>query len=370
MGEKIKVALVFGGKSPEHNVSIASALNILLVMDKEKYDIHLNYIRQDGVFAKASELAALLPEFFISAEIGALPAGQQIDTDDLAAIVQMAYYKQESDAGTAGTFFDNIVKKRYDIVFPILHGKYGEDGTLQGMLEFFDMPYVGCGVFGSAAALDKEMTKHICEANGIAVVEYITVRQADWAENASQIIANIERKLSYPVFVKPARLGSSIGITRAEGRDMLVQGIEYGLNFDNKLIVEQGLAAREIGIGVIGNALTIASKPGEYQSCNEFLDFAAKYSTDALEDIIPAKISAEDTERLQEMALAAYRALELSGLARLDFFLTTDGIYLNEINTMPGFGVHSVFTKLWQASGVSSCELIDRLITLGLERFI
>jgi D-alanine-D-alanine ligase len=261
-----------------------------------------------------------------------------------------------------------------DVIFPVLHGTFGEDGTIQGLLELADIPYVGAGVLGSAAGMDKDIMKSLFRAAGLPIVRHVTFVRSEWTANPKKVQKLVESKLKYPVFVKPANLGSSVGITKAHDRKQLPGCIEEAAKFDRKIIVEEGVGkkkkAREIECSVLGNDHPEASVPGEIVPIKEFYDYAAKYLDEGSELVIPAKLTKSETRKVQQLAVAAFQAVDCSGLARVDFLMdpATRKIYLNEINTMPGFTAISMYPKLWAASGLSYPDLIDRLIQLGLER--
>jgi D-alanine-D-alanine ligase len=262
-----------------------------------------------------------------------------------------------------------------DVIFPVLHGTFGEDGTIQGLLELADLAYVGAGVLGSAAGMDKDVMKSLFIAAGIPIVKHVTILRSAWEKEAKKVEKLVETKLKYPVFVKPANLGSSVGISKAHNRKELGPAIEEAAKFDRKIVIEQGVGgkknkAREIECSVLGNDEPVASIPGEIVPVKEFYDYNAKYLDEGSELIIPAKLTKAETKRVQELAIRSFKAVDCSGLARVDFLMdpTTRKIYLNEINTMPGFTAISMYPKLWAASGLEYADLIDRLIQLGLER--
>ena len=262
-----------------------------------------------------------------------------------------------------------------DVIFPVLHGTFGEDGTIQGLLELADIPYVGAGVLGSAAGMDKDIMKSLFIAAGIPIVKHVTILRAAWEKDPKKVQKLMESKLTYPVFVKPANLGSSVGISKAHNGKELGPAIEEAAKFDRKIVIEQGVGgkkekAREIECSVLGNDEPEASVPGEIVPGTEFYDYTAKYVDEGSQLIIPAKLTKAETKRVQELAVAAFQAVDCSGLARVDFLMDpkTRKIYLNEINTMPGFTAISMYPKLWGASGLAYADLIDRLIQLGIER--
>jgi D-alanine-D-alanine ligase len=262
-----------------------------------------------------------------------------------------------------------------DVIFPVLHGTFGEDGTIQGLLELADIPYVGAGVLGSAAGMDKDVMKALFMAAGIPIVKHVTILRSAWERDPKKVQKLVENKLVYPVFVKPANLGSSVGISKAHNRKELGPAIDEAAKFDRKIVIEQAVGgkkakAREIECSVLGNDEPSASLPGEIVPGKEFYDYAAKYVDEGSQLIIPAKLTKAQTKKVQELAIAAFKAVDCSGLARVDFLMDPKSgkIFLNEINTMPGFTAISMYPKLWAASGLAYSDLIDRLIELGMER--
>jgi D-alanine-D-alanine ligase len=263
-----------------------------------------------------------------------------------------------------------------DVIFPVLHGTFGEDGTIQGLLELADMPYVGAGVLGSAAGMDKDIMKSLFRAAGLPMVKHVTILRAEWEANPKKVEKLVASKLKYPVFVKPANLGSSVGISKAHNRKELGPAIQEAAKFDRKIVIEQGVGgkkhkAREIECSVLGNDRPEASIPGEIVPSKEFYDYDAKYLDEGSELIIPARLTKAETRKVRQLAIAAFKAVNCSGLARVDFLMgpITRKIYVNEINTMPGFTAISMYPKLWAASGLSYPQLIERLIQLGMERY-
>jgi D-alanine-D-alanine ligase len=257
-----------------------------------------------------------------------------------------------------------------DVVFPILHGPYGEDGTVQGLLELAGLPYVGAGVTASAVGMDKALFKDIMNAHGLPVVPHLVVKRKGWEQHPQETVTRIESEIGYECFVKPANLGSSVGISKAHNRTELVRALEDAARYDRKLLVEVAVDAREIEVSVLGNDEPLASVPGEIRPCNEFYDYAAKYLDDKSELLIPAPITPELAQQVQQLAVRAYAAIDCAGMARADFLLdrNTDELFVNEVNTLPGFTPISMYPKLWEASGVTYTELIDRLIQLAFER--
>ena len=264
-----------------------------------------------------------------------------------------------------------VRQAKVDVIFPVLHGTFGEDGTVQGLLELAGIPYVGCGVLASALAMDKAVAKDVFAAHGLPVLPYVVIKRRDWRLKPEKVIASIQDKLAYPSFVKPANLGSSVGVSKVHDPSELAPALELAARYDRKLVVEQGIEAREIEVSVLGNDDPIASIPGEVVPCHEFYDYRAKYIDEGSKLLIPAPLNAEETQQTRQMAVAAYVALDCAGMARVDFLMdkTNNELWLNELNTIPGFTQISMYPKLWEASGIPYPELIDRLIELATARF-
>jgi D-alanine-D-alanine ligase len=363
MAEKLRVGIIFGGRSGEHEVSVASAASMIEALDKNKYEVVPIGITHQGRW-----LAGVNPR--------ALTAGAPMDERavGVSAVTmtgdptQHGLVPAPADPGQAANA--SASAERLDVVIPVLHGPYGEDGTLQGLLEMAGVPYAGCGVLGSALGMDKDKAKLVLKAAGLPVVDWLTVRRAEFERTADALCERIEGTFAYPIFVKPANLGSSVGVSKAHDRGELPQALVTALEFDRKAIVEPGVNARELECGVLGNDEPQASIVGEVVPSNEFYDYRAKYVDNASRLFIPASISDEQTAEVRRLAIAAFMALDLSGLARVDFFLDRDSgqLYVNEVNTMPGFTQISMYPKLWEASGVSYSQLLDRLIALALQR--
>lgn len=359
---KIRVAVVFGGRSGEHEVSLLSASSVMAAMDREKYEIYPVGITHSGRWLTTGEPMRQLqsgegdPNLLGSGQ-GAEPGRAMVRAAEHGALVP----------GTRDTGFPEV-----DVVFPVLHGPYGEDGTIQGLLEMAGIPYVGAGVLGSALGMDKIAMKDVLRSHGVPVVEYVAFLARDWRARPTECLAQVEERLGYPCFVKPANLGSSVGITKAHDRGELADGLALAAQYDRRLLVEQAVVnAREIEVSVLGNDEPEASVPGEVVPCNEFYDYAAKYLDGESELIIPAQLSTELTRQVQELAVSAFKALDCAGMARADFLLCRDSgrLYLNELNTIPGFTSISMYPKLWEASGLPYPRLIDRLIELAIERY-
>jgi len=359
--QKIRVGLVFGGRSGEHEVSLASATSVMANLDKEKYDVVPIGITKEG-----SWLLGVTPPWLLEAEQG---VGHEEGLEQSTAVTltgdpslrRLIPVRGSEQLGAEGAL---------DVVFPVLHGTYGEDGALQGLLEMANVPYVGCGVLGSALGMDKEKMKMIFSSVGLPVVEALTYRRNEWERSPEEIMDAVEQRLGYPCFVKPVNLGSSVGVNKAHNRDELAHAIRVAAEYDRKIIVERGINCRELECSVLGNDEPIASIVGEVVPSNEFYDYNAKYIDGKSHVIIPAAIPQATAEQVRRWAVQAFTALDLSGLSRVDFFLEkeTGQVYINEVNTIPGFTQISMYPKLWEASGLSYAQLLDRLVELAIER--
>lgn len=354
--KKLRVGILFGGRSGEHEVSLRSANSILAAIDRRRFEVVPIGIAKSGHWLTGDSAQALL---------AGTASGK--DSPNGASLELTAGAAQLPEPIVAGTL---------DVVFPVLHGTFGEDGTIQGLLELADIPYVGSGVLGSAAGMDKDVMKRLFAQAGLPIVPHVTLLRTEWEAHPRKSIIAIEAALKYPLFVKPANLGSSVGISKVHDRRELAPALTLAARFDRKLVVEQGAAlgskrARELEVAVLGNDAPAASVVGEIIPGKEFYDYEAKYLSDASVPIIPAKITAAESKKIRAMAVEAFRACDLAGMARVDFLMEPDGkrrIYLNEVNTLPGFTSISMYPKLWQASGLAYSELITRLITLAMER--
>jgi D-alanine-D-alanine ligase len=348
--KRLRVGVLFGGRSGEHEVSLASAASVIRGLDPDKYEAIPIGITKEGHWLIGAGAQKMLPEV--------LRGGQRVmmtaDPTD-AALVPL-------DRSGGGT--------RLDVVFPVMHGTFGEDGTIQGLLDLAGLPFVGAGVLGSAIAMDKDVAKRLLQAAKIPVVPWVAVPRTQWEQNPAGVEQTIENKFQYPVFVKPATLGSSVGMTKVHSREELAPALNLAAEFAQKILVERAMVAREIEVSVLGNSDPKASIPGEIVPHREFYDYAAKYLEEGTQLLIPAKLKPAQVEKFQKLAVDAFRALELSGMARVDFFLEKAGgkIYLNEANTIPGFTSISMYPKLWEASGIPFRDLIDKLIELALEQ--
>ncbi len=359
MPGKLRVGLIFGGRSGEHEVSLMSARGVMGAMDKDRYDVVPIGITKEGRWLASGD------------PLKALTSGVTSESNHAILLAEPTQRGlMRLDQGEKEPALRAVQVSQLDVVFPILHGPFGEDGTVQGLLELAGIPYVGAGVTASAVGMDKALFKDIMSAHGLPVVPYLVIKRKAWEQEAEETIARIEAEIGYDCFVKPANLGSSVGITKAHGRTELVAALDQAARFDRKILVEVAVDAREIEVSVLGNDEPIASVPGEIIPSNEFYDYAAKYLDGESELLIPAPIPADTTESVQSLAVEAYLAIDCAGMARADFLLDRQSgqVYVNELNTLPGFTPISMYPKLWEASGISYAELIDRLIELALER--
>jgi D-alanine-D-alanine ligase len=387
--KKLRVGILFGGRSGEHEVSLLSAASVFNAIDKNKFEVVPVAITKEGRWVTATDAERLLQGKPLDHEERHLRAGDPDATAGAAVLAKGeavivppepksagALAPFQTDAGAASLTrraSDRAIN--VDVIFPVLHGTFGEDGTIQGLLELADIPYVGAGVLGSAAGMDKDVMKSLFRAAGLPIVKHVTVLRSLWESEPRKTEKLVEKALKYPVFVKPANLGSSVGISKAHNSKELGPAIYEASKFDRKIVIEQGVGgkkhkAREIECSVLGNDQPEASVPGEIVPGKEFYDYTAKYLDEGSELIIPAKLTKKETRKVQQLAVAAFKAVDCAGLARVDFLMDpkTRKIYLNEINTMPGFTAISMYPKLWAASGVNYPDLIERLIHLGLER--
>ena len=347
---KLRVGVLFGGRSGEHEVSLASAASIVRGLDPNKYEAVPIGITKEGHWLAGASAQKMLPEV--------LKTGQRVvmsaDPSETALL--------RLDGSSQG--------QKLDVIFPVIHGTFGEDGTIQGLLELAGLPFVGAGVLGSAIGMDKDVAKRLMQVAGIPVVPWITVLRADWERSPKEIRRAVEKKFKYPVFVKPATLGSSVGMTKVHSRAELGPALDLAAEFAMKILVERSVNAREIEVSVLGNHDPQASIPGEIVPHREFYDYTAKYLEDGTQLLIPAKLKKSEIKKVQSLAVTAFKALELSGMARVDFFIEKRGgkIFLNEVNTIPGFTSISMYPKLWKANGIQFRELLSKLIDLALEQ--
>ncbi len=351
---KLRVGVIFGGRSGEHEVSLASATSVIQALDKEKYEVIPIGITQEGRWISSAQSLHLLK------------SGKGIEAEPDRFLLPDP--NKQFLASLNATAHHEL---KLDVVFPVVHGSSGEDGTLQGLLELANIPYVGAGVLASSVGMDKIVQKQLHKQAGLPVVKYAWFLSSDCKSVPKKVVSSIEKALKYPVFVKPSNAGSSVGISKSHNRKELFDALARASGFDRKIIVEQGIKnVREIEVSVLGNDKPAASIPGEIIPSNEFYDYDAKYVDGKSVAVIPAKLPTNVVKKIQHLAVKAFTTLDGAGMARVDFFVTkkTNKIYLNEINTIPGFTSISMYPKLWQASGISYSELLDRLIQLALER--
>jgi len=357
--KKLKVGIIFGGRSGEHEVSFCSASSIIKAINRDKYIVIPIGITKEGRWISPYESALALESGKIEGKSTVIlvnnPSGKS-----LISIDNHQEFKKETWEG------------KLDVIFPVLHGPYGEDGTIQGLLELADIPYVGAGVASSAVSMDKELMKTIFRQKSLPVLKWLTIKRKDWQKDKEEILSLIQNTFEFPLFVKPTNLGSSVGITKVHRKEELEKALDLASSYDRKILIEEGLeGAREIECSVLGNDEPQTSVVGEVKPAGEFYDYDSKYIDQATQLIVPADLPEEVSEKVRKIALCAFQAIDAAGMARVDFFVTKkeNKIYLNEINTIPGFTSVSMYPRLWEASGVSYSKLIDRLIQLALERY-
>jgi len=390
---KIRVGILFGGRSGEHEVSLLSAASVLNAIDKTKYEVVPIGITKDGRWLTAEHAERLLkgqnrelagegaratqtnlragdPEATPGAAVLATGESVVVPPEPARRGAGLAPFQTDPNLRRASDRAINV-----DVIFPVLHGTFGEDGTIQGLLELADIAYVGAGVLGSSAGMDKDIMKSLFRAAGLPIVKHVTVLRSQFEREPKKVEKLVESKLKYPVFVKPANLGSSVGISKSHDRKELGPAIAEAAKFDRKIVIEEGVGgkknkAREIECAVLGNDDPKASIAGEIVPCKEFYDYDAKYLAEGSELVIPAKLTKTEMKNVQKLAIAAFQAVDCTGLARVDFLMDPKSrkMFVNEINTMPGFTAISMYPKLWGATAVSYPDLIDRLIQLGIER--
>ena len=351
---KLRVGVIFGGRSGEHEVSLVSATSVIGALDPAKYDVVPIGITPEGRWISSGRALGMLKE----------KSGQESEPEKYLV-------PEPNRKGLVSPNGGGASPQGLDVVIPLVHGTYGEDGTLQGLLELANIPYVGAGVLASAVGMDKIVQKMVFAAAGLPLVRYCWTYAADCRDRPGKVRALVEKTLRYPVFVKPANTGSSVGISKVHARKELAQALAAAAEFDRKVIIEEGVRnAREIECSVLGNDNPVASVPGEIVPSNEFYDYDAKYVDGKSRAIIPAPVPAAIARKVRECAVRAYRAIDCAGMARVDFFVTKGKgrVYLNEVNTIPGFTAISMYPKMWEASGVTFRELLDRLIALAVER--
>jgi len=378
MEKRLRVGILFGGRSGEHEVSLLSAASVLKSIDREKFDVVPIGITKEGRWLAAAEAHDLL-EGNGTEPAQKLRAGDPETTPGAKLLHEGIPTLMAPEPGRSAVLENAKGRggKPLDVVFPVLHGTFGEDGTIQGLFELAGIAYVGSGVLGSAAGMDKDVMKRLFAQAGLPIVRHVTVLRTEWESAPRKCVAKIEAALKYPLFIKPANLGSSVGISKAHDRKELGPALTLASRYDRKLVIEEGVGgkkfrARELEVAVLGNDSPKASVVGEIIPGKEFYDYEAKYLSEGLVPVIPAKLTRTQAKQVREMAVAGFRACDLSGLARVDFLMEPGGkqrIFLNEVNTMPGFTRISMYPKLWDATGVTYRSLITKLIELALERF-
>ena len=352
---RIRLGIVFGGRSGEHEVSLTSAASVISALDPDEFDITAIGITREGELAGPAQMRDMLPKALLS-RVRLCP---EAEAGRRAGLVSLFARGRGNPDG------DPVV------VFPLLHGPYGEDGTIQGLLEMLGVPYVGCGVLASAVGMDKDVMKRVFLQAGLPVVPFRTIRAREVAEGLETVKKSAARRFGYPMFCKPANLGSSVGVRKIHSEKEFEESVRYSARFDSKVLIEAGIEGRELECAILGNEEPRASVVGEIIPAHEFYDYDAKYLSPDSRLEIPAKIDARCAEEIRDLAVRAFRAIDGSGLARVDFFLErkTGKIWVNEINTMPGFTPISMYAKLWAVSGVPFEELVRRLVLFGMERF-
>ncbi|HEV2350993.1 MAG TPA: D-alanine--D-alanine ligase family protein [Terriglobia bacterium] len=365
--KKLRVGLLFGGRSGEHEVSLTSAASVLKALDPAKYEVVPIGITREGSWRVGKAAEYLLPEAGHSSVAAEklLPAvlenGKPVMASADPTTPQLVPIHRTSSPG---------IKSQVDVMFPVLHGTFGEDGTVQGLLELAGIPYVGAGVLASATGMDKDIMKKLFRDAGLPVVPWVLVLRSEWENDPSQARKKVAATIGFPLFVKPGNLGSSVGISKVHHARELTAAMDLAAQYDRKILVEQAVTGREIECAVLGNEHPEASVPGEIIPVNEFYDYEAKYVKEGSNIIIPARLTHRQVRRIQEYSVRAFQAIDGAGMARVDFLLerAVSRTFVNEINTIPGFTPISMYPKLWEASGVSYAQLLDHLIQLALER--
>jgi len=357
--KKLRVGIIFGGRSGEHEVSFCSASSIIKAIDKDKYTVVPIGITKEGrwISPQDSELA--------------LQSGR-IEGKNTVILLNNSFSKSLVCIDNNQRLDKSSALEKLDVIFPVLHGPYGEDGTVQGLLELANIPYVGAGVAASAISMDKDLMKTIFQQKGLPILRWLTIKRKDWHKDKEEILSLIQKSFEYPLFVKPTNLGSSVGITKVHKKEELKEAIDLASSYDRKILIEEGLEeVREIECSVLGNDEPQTSVVGEVKPAGEFYDYDSKYIDEKTQLIVPADLPDGVSQEVQEIALKAFKAVDAAGMARVDFFVSKkeNKIYLSEINTIPGFTSASMYPRLWEASGVSYPDLIDQLIQLALERY-
>ena len=377
MAKKLRVGVLFGGRSGEHEVSLLSAASVLKFIDREKFDVVPIGITKEGRWLAASEANNLL-EGNQSEVARRLRAGDPEATPGARLLHEGIPTLMAPEPGGASTLAPDQRPggKALDVVFPVLHGTFGEDGTIQGLFELAGIAYVGSGVLGSSAGMDKDVMKRLFQQARLPIVKHVTLLRAEWEKSPRKAVALVEKTLKYPVFVKPANMGSSVGISKVHDRKELGPALTLAARYDRKMVIEESVGgkktkARELEVAVLGNDNPEASVVGEIVPGKEFYDYEAKYLSEGSVPVIPARLTRALSKQVRAMAIAAFRACDLSGLARVDFLMEPDGkqrLFLNEVNTLPGFTRISMYPKLWDATGITYKSLITKLIELAIER--
>lgn len=350
-GKRIRVGILFGGRSGEHEVSLASAASVIRALDPEKYEAIPIGIAKDGRWLVGPNAQKMLPEILKTGDRVVLPPDPSV-----GALVPLS-----PASGRPSTMVD--------VVFPVLHGSFGEDGTVQGLLELAGLPYVGAGVLASAVGMDKDVQKRLFAQAGLPIIPFLAMHRSEWERDRGKVLQEVKKKFRFPVFVKPASLGSSVGMTRVASPIKLTAAVDLAAEYAMKIVIERCVSAREIELSVLGNDEVKASVPGEIVPHHEFYDYAAKYLEEGTRLVIPAPLTKKQVATLQDYAIRGFRVIDGAGMARCDFFLDrrTSKIYINELNTIPGFTSISMYPKMWEASGLPYPKLIDRLIELAFE---
>lgn len=364
MAKKLRIGVIFGGRSGEHEVAIRSARSVIEAIDKSKYEVVPIAITKEGNWLGPAAAIELLP-----AETQRMLSAQK----QSGSRADVAILGDPSRSGLVRLDANEAAVQQLDVVFPVLHGTFGEDGTLQGLLEMAAIPFVGCGTLASACGMDKVTMKALFKEAGLPICRHTWLLRSDWENDKNKVARRVIREIGFPCFIKPANLGSSVGVSKATDKTSLTKAIDLAARYDRKIMVEEEIIAREIECAVIGNDEPRASLPGEYvihEESARFLDYTEKYSsTGNVEFIVPAKIPKATVKKIQAMAARAYKAIDASGLSRVDFFLKPDGeLLVNEINTLPGLTDVSGFPKMWAATGIPFPQVIDQLIKLAIER--
>jgi len=365
---RLRVGVVFGGRSGEHEVSLASAASVIAALDELGHTVVPIGIARSGRWvvggdplrALAAEARVALPSNDVDGAVKKALAGRAEATDSTSG---QSLTRTEPAGGLPAE-----LRQGLDVVVIMLHGPYGEDGTIQGLFELADVPYVGAGVLASAVGMDKVTMKAVFQAHGLPIVQHVVIGRNEWRSAPSRVAARVAEAIGFPCFVKPSNLGSSVGISKVRDAEALPAAIDLAARYDRKIIVERGVRGREIEVSVLGNDEPMASLPGEITYDAEWYDYSTKYLEGQARLTVPAPISPELTRQIRELAVAAFRAVDCSGMARVDFFLEGDRLLVNEINTIPGFTATSGYAKMWAASGLTYTALLDRLIALALER--